>query len=258
MPRQARIKSSTDIYHIMIRGINKEQIFKKETYKMKVLNILYDIKEEVEFTIISYCIMDNHLHLLVKAREENLEIFMKKLNIKFAIYYNKIEKRYGHVFQDRYKSEAVEDDGYLLGALRYIHNNPVKARITKNILDYPWSGAKDYIVMESNLIPNEYLNKIMSLFSNVDEFKKFHVLTDDNVYIDTKEEETENINNITNSTIEKFINGKGILDQNQITLEQKEELAGILLKKNIIPHREIAALCNLSLYKVTSINNKKK
>ena len=100
MPRQARVKSSADIYHIMIRGINKEQIFKEERHKMKVLNTLDDIKEEVEFTLISYCIMDNHLHLLVKVKDDNLEIFMKKLNIKYAIYYNTIEKRYGHVFQD--------------------------------------------------------------------------------------------------------------------------------------------------------------
>ncbi|QSX05640.1 hypothetical protein JYG23_13370 [Sedimentibacter sp. zth1] len=100
MPRQARIKSATGIYHIMIRGINKEKIFMSSIHKNKILEIV------------------------------------KKINVKYAMYYNKVEKRYGHVFQDRFKSEAVEDDNYLIGVLRCIHNNPVKAGIVKNIEEY--------------------------------------------------------------------------------------------------------------------------
>jgi REP-associated tyrosine transposase len=143
MPRQARIKSSTGIYHIMIRGINKEQIFNRVVHKNMIIEVIKNIREDIGFDVIAYCIMDNHLHLLIKANEDKLETLMKKLNIKYAIYYNKIEKMYGHVFQDRFRSEAVESDKYFIGALRYIYNNPVKAGLTKNILDYSWGSAND-------------------------------------------------------------------------------------------------------------------
>jgi len=94
MPRQARIKSSTGIYHIMIRGINKEQIFNRVVHKNKVIEIIKNIREDIEFDVIAYCIMDNHLPLLIKADEDKFERFMRKLNIKYAMHYNKIEKRY--------------------------------------------------------------------------------------------------------------------------------------------------------------------
>jgi len=85
--------------------------------------------------------MENHLHLLVKVDIDKLEILMKKLNVKYAMYYNKFADRNGHVFQDRFRSEAVEDYTYLLGVLRYIHNNPVKAKIVGDMLKYKWSSS---------------------------------------------------------------------------------------------------------------------
>jgi len=258
MPRQARIKSSTGIYHIMTRGINKEQIFSRIVHKNRVIEIIKNVREDVDFDFIAYCIMDNHLHLLIKADEDKLEILMKKLNIKFAMHYNKIEKRYGHVFQDRFKSEAVENDKYLLGVLRYIHNNPVKAGITKNISDYPWSSAKEYINMHSEMITDKYLKEIAGLFRDKNEFVAFHSLRDDNLYIDTKEEESENTRNIVNSLIEKFVIEYGITDQCQATIDKKEELVERLGKLNIISYREIAELCNLSFYKVAEISKKLK
>lgn len=256
MPRQARIKSSTGIYHIMIRGINKEQIFNRVLHKNKVIEVIKSIRENIEFDVIAYCIMDNHLHLLIKTDESKLEILMKKLNIKYAMHYNKIEKRYGHVFQDRFKSEAVENDKYLLGALRYIHNNPVKIGVTRNIMDYSWSSARDYINMESEIITDKYLKEIIGLFRNKNEFIAFHKISDDNIYIDTKEEENENTKNIVNNLIHKFAIENGITDQSQATLDKKEELAEKLLKLNIISYREIADLCNLSFYKVSEISKK--
>ncbi|WP_326911177.1 REP-associated tyrosine transposase [Sedimentibacter sp. MB31-C6] len=258
MPRQARTKSSTGIYHIMTRGINREQIFKGDLDKRKIIEILKNTKEEIEFSIIAYCVMDNHLHLLIKADESILEILMKKINIKYAIYYNKVKRRYGHVFQDRFRSEAVEDDKYMLGVIRYIHNNPVKARITKHILDYTWSSAKDYINKSSEIILDKYLDEVINIFADNDKFIEFHKIYDDILYIDTKEEESENIQNITNNIIEKFMEQNYIVDQSQITKDQKIELAEKLLKLNLLTYREVAELCNLSYYNVFEIRKKLK
>lgn len=258
MPRQPRILSNTNIYHIMVRGINKEQIFKKEIYKAKVIETLKEIREKLIFHIIAYCIMDNHMHLLIKAEEYELTTLMKKLNIKYAMYYNNVEKRYGHVFQDRFKSEAVEDDKYMLGVIRHIHNNPIKAKMSKDIIKYPWSSARDYINQNSDLISNKYINEILNIFNNKNEFMKFHSLNDDNLYIDIKEEEQENKQKIINKTIEIYINKYQIVDQKQANQEQKIELAVKLLKLNICTLRKIAELCNLTVNSVSKLKKEMK
>lgn len=133
-----------------------------------------EIMLDIDFDIIVYCIMDNHLHLMIKVDCDKLEILMKKLNIKYAMHYNKVEKRYGHVFQNRFKSEAVDDDKYLLGALRYIHNNPVKARMVNNILDYKWSSANDYFYSKNGVVAEKYLKEILHIFKDKNEFLTFH------------------------------------------------------------------------------------
>lgn len=256
MPRQPRIYSVSSMYHIMIRGINGEKIFSKSFYKSKVLKDIKVIGEELIFYIIAFCVMDNHLHLLVKAGEEELTTLMKRLNIKYAMFYNKLENRYGHVFQDRYKSEAIEDERYYLGVLRYIHNNPVKAGISNNILNYKWSSAIDYVNQKSDIINECYLEEILELFKNKDNFIKFHDDFDYNVYVDTKEDENENIQIIINKIINNFLNKYGLTNEKKITKVQKEELAEILLKKNICSIKGIANICKMSTKDIVIIKNK--
>lgn len=255
MARHARKISSTGIYHIMLRGINKEQIFQKSYYKTKILKLLKEIKEEIDFSVIAYCVMDNHLHLLAKVGDEDLKIIMKKLNVKFALYYNRYEERYGYVFQDRFKSEAVEDEKYLFGVLRYIHNNPVKAALSDSIINYQWSSTKEYFNKNTDLIDENYMNEILSRFKTKDDFFNFHKSFDDNLYLDTKEEQSINIHLIVQHEIEQYVNYHGISDQKQMTLEMKEELAKKLIKRNLIPIKKVAELCNLPYKQVLVINN---
>lgn len=255
MSRQARIISNSKIYHIMIRGINKEKVFRTERYKLKFLEFLKEIKEEIEFSIISYCIMDNHVHLLIHASDDNLAIVMKKINVRYAMYYNRLEKRYGYVFQGRFRSEAVEDDRYLLGVIRYIHNNPIKANISRNIAEYHWSSANDYINTITDIINEPYMNKILGLFKSRNDFIQFHNLYDDNLYIDTKEEEEKNIQEIIQTTITQYANEYGITHENQVSQENKKELAIKLLRLNITTIKEISEICNLQTYTVSELKN---
>jgi REP element-mobilizing transposase RayT len=254
MARHAREISRTEIYHIMVRGINKEQIFKKDFYKTKLLETLKEIKTEIDFSIIAYCIMNNHLHLLAKISDIDLASVMKKINVTYAMFYNKLETRYGYVFQGRFKSEAVEDDKYLLGALRYIHNNPVKAGLSDNIANYNWSSAREYINKNLILVSEQYINEISSLFGETSEFIKFHNLYDDYLYLDTKEEQSTNIDLIVQHSIEQFVIDKGITNQFQITPAQKDELATILIKKNLINIKNISNLCNLPYSHVLTLS----
>ena len=132
MSRQKRDRSSTGVYHIMLRGINRGDIFLEDDDKDVFLNILLQKKSKGEYTLHAYCLMDNHLHLLIQEKKDDIARIMKRIGITYVSYFNKKYQRIGPLFQDRYKSEKVENDGYLLTAMRYIHNNPVAAGLVKN------------------------------------------------------------------------------------------------------------------------------
>ena len=160
MPRSYRVKSLTDTYHIMIRGVNKEIIFCDDNDKEKFLQVLEYYLSKYEIEMFAYCLMDNHVHFLIRARE-NLNKFMQSIQTVYALYFNKKYNRIGHLFQDRFKSIPVEEEKYLLECVRYIHQNPVKAKIS-SIDKYMWSSYSEYI-SKSKRINTNY---ILSLFSS--------------------------------------------------------------------------------------------
>ena len=144
MPRSARIISNTNIYHVMIRGINRQIIFEDDEDYKKFLYILLDCVKKTECRIYAYCLMPNHVHLLVDPRFSTIETVMKSIGIRYARFYNDKYQRTGHLFQDRFRSENVEDDRYFLVVLRYILQNPLKAGLENELGQYPWSSYKIY------------------------------------------------------------------------------------------------------------------
>ena len=175
MSRKAREKSSTGIYHVILRGINGQIIFKdNEDYK-KLIQTINEYKEISGYEIYAFCLMNNHIHLLMKEGKENLGIVFRRIGASYVYWYNRKYKRRGHLFQDRYKSEPVEDDKYFLTVLRYIHQNPIKAGIETNISKYPWSSYNEYLGKE-NICDIKFA---LDFFADekkraVDLFKKFN------------------------------------------------------------------------------------
>ena len=145
MPRQARKQSTSGIYHIMLRGINQQTIFENEEDKEKLLQTLNHYKAISGYKVFAYCLMSNHIHLLLKVEKEDLDLILKRIAGSYVYWYNWKYKRRGHLFQDRFKSEPVEDDSYFLTVLRYIHQNPVKAGLCKNIAEYKYSSFGEYL-----------------------------------------------------------------------------------------------------------------
>ena len=145
MPRQARKKSESGIYHIMLRGINRQQIFEDTEDCCKFLSILKEYKELCNYSIYAYCLMGNHIHLLLKEGSESLEQIFKRVCGKFVYWYNAKYQRTGHLFQDRFKSEPVDTEEYLQTVLRYIHQNPVKAKLCRRVSDYAYSSYAEYL-----------------------------------------------------------------------------------------------------------------
>jgi putative transposase len=183
MVRVARGKSNSGIYHIMIRGINKQLILEDDEDNQKFLEVLKECKTLSEYKIYGYCLMGNHIHLLLKEEKEGLEQIFKRIGARYVYYYNWKYKRSGHLFQDRFRSEPIEDDGYLLAVLRYIHNNPVKAGMSKWVDKYQWSSYKEY-VKSNYLVDAEFVLGIMSR----DEFINFHKQQDDENILDIRED----------------------------------------------------------------------
>ena len=154
MPRTARKTATSGIYHIMLRGINRQDIFTDDTDRQRFLQLLDDLQHDYDekgneiarpCILYAYCLMSNHVHLLYRQGTEEIDQSMKRLEVSYAQYFNKKYGRTGHFFQDRFKSEPCEDFEYFITLLRYIHQNPIKGGITKNAEDYQWSSWREYI-----------------------------------------------------------------------------------------------------------------
>ena len=146
----------------MERGIRRMEIF-QEAYDYQVfLELIREESEEKKCTIHAYCLMTNHFHLLTETGEIEIGKFMKSLAEKYAMYYNHKYSYRGHVFEGRYKSCLVETDAYFLQTSRYIHLNPVKAKMTEHPEDYPWSSYKTIIQMQDDKIAER--QKTLSYF----------------------------------------------------------------------------------------------
>jgi len=141
MPRAAREKSQSETYHIMLRGINQQQIFEDEEDYQKFIEIVKAYQAISEYKVFAYCLMGNHIHLLMEFKKEPIEQVFKRIGSKYVYWYNVKYQRKGHLFQDRFKSEPVDDDPYFLTVIRYIHQNPEKAGISRKE-DYRWSSYK--------------------------------------------------------------------------------------------------------------------
>ena len=155
MPRIGRIHSGTGIYHVMLRGINRQDVFEDAEDYWTFIRILSAVQSRLSDDlstrvctchIYAYCLMPNHIHLLLCEKEWKLGEVMKSVAASYVLYYNKKYGRIGHLFQDRYKSEPCNDSGYFITLFRYIHQNPVKAGLVRMARDYEYSSwPNDYL-----------------------------------------------------------------------------------------------------------------
>lgn len=144
MARKARMRSRSQVYHILLRGTEKQDIFIEDEDKRKMLQILKEKKRDKAFFIYAYCILNNHIHLVIREGSDNISRILKKAATSYASYFNKKYSRSGHVFQDRFKSETVDDDQSLHAVIRFVHQNPEKAGIA--YMDhYIWSSHPEYV-----------------------------------------------------------------------------------------------------------------
>lgn len=144
VPRCPREKAKSGTYHVLTGGINRQDIFHCEQDYWRFLDIIKRVQTQQQFRLYAYCLMRNHVHLLLQEQDESIAATMKRIGVSYAGWYNAQYDRTGPVFQDRFKSEPVEDTSYLMTVLRYIHHNPVEAQFVVKPQDYSWSSCKEY------------------------------------------------------------------------------------------------------------------
>ena len=175
MPRQARLDYPGALHHVIARGIDGAYVFKEDKDKKEFLSRLKQRLSESSLQLYAWALMSNHVHLLIQTGETPLAEFMRSVLTGYAIYYNKIHKRKGYLFQNRYKSILCESDEYLLPLIRYIHLNPVKAGIVtfQKLEQFLWTGHKELMEGGRGPVARE---EVLGFFGEKeDEAKKVYV-----------------------------------------------------------------------------------
>lgn len=178
MPRPLRINYPHACYHVMNRGAGRRKIFRNNIHRYIFLELLQECHKMFNVKIYSYCLMDNHYHLLLSTPNANLPRMMRHLNGTYTQKYNRMMGTDGPLFRGRYKAQLIEEDSYRLIVSRYIHLNPVKASIVNNPLDYKWSSYPAYLnkVKTPNwLAKSSIINQLFSTksLSHIEDYKAY-------------------------------------------------------------------------------------
>jgi REP element-mobilizing transposase RayT len=251
--RQARSKSTTGIYHVMLRGNERKSIFLDEEDKLKFIDILLQKKEGEASLLYAYCVMDNHVHMVIHEAGQLLDRFMKRIGITYAAYFNRKYNRVGHVFQDRFRSEPIDDEAYLLSVIRYIHKNPFGPEQSLSP-DYLWSSYPSYMGYNDSMPLLPEMEDILVRFSSDRKsaqqgFNEFHLAEEaQHLFLDMPDE-TENAEDILKSFLESQAWSMGDLKKNENQLIVKE-LIELLIVRSKISGRQIAQLTEINREKV--------
>lgn len=191
MPRQARIKSNTAIYHIMARSISEIDLFKDDEDKKKYLYIVKDYQKIYNFKVYAYCLMDNHLHIIIDSNGADISKIMHSINFKYASYFNRKHNRHGHLFQDRFKSKIVFNERYLFTLTAYIHNNSSSLTgYENNLEDYSFSSLGIYLKLRNDafqIIDFKFVQSLFGVCSN--KSKKHYIkLVSESIHLIAEEE----------------------------------------------------------------------
>jgi len=202
MPRNSRKNIEGKYFHVMVQGIGKEHVFPDDNSKGYYLESINKAKEKHKVCIFAFCVMSNHAHLLLY--NENISVislFMNNVNANYARYYNNENDRVGYVFRDRFKSEVIQDEKYLVNCLAYIHNNPVKAHIVKQAEDYKYSSYTNYLTSRG-IVDFEEANKYYDISpSNIKAIMKERSHSD---WLEHNDKEYEDSEDVLEKLVKKY------------------------------------------------------
>ncbi len=173
MVSKPRTKYPNICYHIYSRGVDQRIIFYDDNDFKRFLNICASIHSKRNFKIHSYCLMHNHYHFCIETPEQNIGDIMRDINSKYVVYFNRKYQRKGRLFEGPYQDKVVGDSLYFLILISYIHSNPLKARLIKELDEWPWSSYQSYLKNQKKY-PLVEQNKTLNLFKTINNFIEFH------------------------------------------------------------------------------------
>jgi putative transposase len=145
MARKPRVYFPGALYHVISRGNQRQDIFLDDKDRTAYLSYLSECKERYSIEVYAYALMKNHIHLLLEVHEIPLSRFMQSLLFRYARFFNKRYSKVGHLFQGRYKAILCDKDAYLLELVRYIHLNPIRAKVVSDLERYLWTSHLSYL-----------------------------------------------------------------------------------------------------------------
>jgi len=245
MPRSARELSKSGVYHIMLRGLNRQVIFEDDEDIKRFIETFARYKDICKYDLYAYCLMSNHIHLLMRESGEPISNVIKRISGSYVFWYNKKYERCGHLFQERYKSEAVDNDEYLLTVVRYIHQNPIKAGLVKDISEYKWSSYNEYI-KEAEIIDREF---VLGMFSSSKEnalelFRKFNNQKNNDSCLDEEEKVR-----VSDSEVKESLTRLGVINISEFRQIERNTRNDIIRKlKSIegVTIRQISRITGIS------------
>ena len=169
MPRLLRRYGNSKVYHVMFKGIDSQDIFYDNQDKKIFLEHVSITKQIFNYSLYAYCLMQNHVHMVIQCPDEFLSKSIQNLLIRYVHYFNTKYKRVGPLFQNRFKSKNVESQAYFIDLCKYVHRNPEKAGIAKT-QDYEWSSYKEYIgkakIVDKNILLHYFNNDVNEFIKN--------------------------------------------------------------------------------------------
>jgi len=202
LSRGIRKLAVSNVYHIIMRGIDKQDVFYDDKDKVFFLYQLFEVKKKFNLQIYAYCLMYNHIHLVIRVKKDLLSKSIQSLGIRYSQYFNKKYNRSGSFFEERFNSKCIENKKYLMDVCRYVHRNPENAGFA-TVEDYKWSSYNEYIKKEK-IIEKKVL---LYYFDNdINKFKEFTINYKRDLFQQTRESlEYEFIKRLTDEDLGKII-----------------------------------------------------
>ena len=240
----------------MLRGNERKNIFLDDKDKLRFMETVFEKEQGERFYMHAFCLMNNHVHLMLSEGNEDIGTAMKRITVSYVSYFNKKNKRVGHLFQDRFRSEVVEQDSYVLSLARYIHQNPVKAGMAARAADYKWSSYNCYLDKGNYFAKMLDTNVILGLFSAnreraIEEYKVFMNEATEERFVDLQEEVRMMDEEEAKEYWEKTLLSQGLdnAEPGQIPFSLIKDFKA----KTNLPLRKMADITNLNKDKLNKI-----
>lgn len=261
MPRGSRknAKSFCGVYHIILRGINNQDIFFDDMDKKNFIKRIISTKQKYNYELYAYVLMSNHVHLLIKDKNDSISKIMQSLATSYAIYFNKKYDRIGHLFYNRFHSKCVENLAYLLNLQRYIHKNPQKDGICK-MDKYKWSSYQEYL-NKGNITDIDF---ILNIFDSKDRkkaielWKNYNLIMTNEIENDSKFEIGKKLSD--NEAIEKIktkLKIDNILEIQKYNVKYRKQIISKIACIEGIRRKQLARIIGISERTIYRIINEK-